>query len=140
MQTLGNDFVVLDRIDSSFYIDQAFVKSIGSRKFGIGFDQLLVLEAPFTPEHDFSFQVFNANGASANHCLNGARALISYIISQNIIGSSPIRLEIGDQSLEGEQISLYGDKNEALKPYRLLSDKLDYFAGHRFYYKRSHLR
>ena len=105
MQTLGNDFVILDRLDSSIYIDSTFVRAIGNRKFGIGFDQLLVLEAPVTPDHDFSFQVFNSNGVVASQCLNGARALISYIRGQNLTGPGPIRLQIGDQSLEGEHLS-----------------------------------
>lgn len=105
MQSLGNDFVILDRIDSSIYIDSNFARTLGHRKFGVGFDQLLVLEAPFDRYHDFSFQVFNANGSQAFQCLNGARALIAYIHGQHIAPKECVRLQIGEHSVSGRMLS-----------------------------------
>ena len=116
MHALGNDFVILDRLESSFYLDSVFVKTIAHRKFGIGFDQLLVLEAPITSDHDFSFQVFNANGQSAKQCLNGARALFSYIFNESLTDRFKVKLQIADQSIEGEQLSSTAIKTRLCNP------------------------
>lgn len=105
MHSLGNDFVILSRLDSSIYLDPAFIRSISHRKFGIGFDQLIVLEAPVSVEADFSFQVFNTNGSSAKQCLNGARALASYIMTQNLVPTASLTLQIGTEFIFAEMVS-----------------------------------
>lgn len=145
MHTLGNDFVILDRLDSSFYLDSFFVKTIAHRKFGIGFDQLLVLEAPITPDHDFSFQVFNANGHSANQCLNGARALFSYIFSESLTFKSKVKIQISDQSIEGEQVSSTVVKTRLCNPASsftvepIVIDEMPDKAFHKVYCGNQHI-
>lgn len=105
MQTLGNDFVILDRINSSIYVDQNVARSLGHRRFGIGFDQLLVLEAPLDPKIDFSYQIFNANGSPAQQCLNGARALVAYIYEHQLSTKEKVSLQTTQMKLEGQMLS-----------------------------------
>lgn len=99
MHALGNDFVILDRLTQSFFIDHHAIKALGHRKTGIGFDQLLILEAPNDPEFDFTYQVYNANGTLAKQCLNGVRCLAHYINDYGLNKKKILRLNIQQQSV-----------------------------------------
>ena len=131
MQTLGNDFVILDRIHSSIYIDQNVARTLGHRRFGIGFDQLLVLEAPLDPHTDFSYQIFNANGTPAAQCLNGARALASYIYDQQMTDKERISLQTSHMKVEAQMLSstvvrLFIDNDDQFPIEALEISQLDY--------------
>ena len=62
MQGLGNDFVVLDRITQRFSLNAELIRKLANRHFGVGCDQVLVVEAPDRPDIDFRYRIFNADG------------------------------------------------------------------------------
>ena len=66
----GNDFVIMNSIDSNVSLTEDFIKNIASRENGIGFDQLILVEPPKNHEHDFLIRFFNADGGEAMMCLN----------------------------------------------------------------------
>jgi diaminopimelate epimerase len=105
MHALGNDFVIIDRLTHSFFIDPTVIKSLANRKTGIGFDQLLVLEPPLDPHHDFSYQVFNSNGTQAKQCLNGLRCLAQYVHDHGLHSEKTLRMQTHYQSITCEILS-----------------------------------
>tara|TARA_R110002110_G_scaffold65206_4_gene180023 strand:+ start:107879 stop:108745 length:867 start_codon:yes stop_codon:yes gene_type:complete len=84
MHGLGNDFVVLDRITQFFPINRSLIKKIGDRNLGIGCDQILIVDPPTHPEHDFNYRIFNANGKEVEQCGNGARCFGRYIYEKGL--------------------------------------------------------
>lgn len=79
MQGLGNDFMVIDGINQQVYLNQGQIERLAHRNFGVGFDQLILIEPPQHPEADFHFRIFNADGSEAGHCGNGARCVAKYV-------------------------------------------------------------
>ena len=79
MQALGNDFMVIDSINQQFSLKPAQIKAWSDRHFGIGFDQLLLISASSSPDFDYNYQIFNANGEEVGQCGNGARCVALYI-------------------------------------------------------------
>lgn len=75
MHALGNDFIALDLIRNPLLPSPEQIRQLADRRCSIGFDQLLTLEPPQQPEHDFFSQIFNADGGEAESCFNGARCL-----------------------------------------------------------------
>ncbi len=73
MHALGNDFVILDLITQPAKLKAKQIKLIADRHFGIGCDQVIVLEPPIRSTADFSYRIFNPNGQEAEQCGNGAR-------------------------------------------------------------------
>ena len=103
----GNDFVVLDRLTQFFHIDTKLVRRISDRHFGIGCDQVLIIDPPREPTMDFYFRIFNANGAEVSQCGNGARCIGRYVFDQGLthkthlkIGSRASILEINLENLK----------------------------------------
>jgi len=79
MHGLGNDFVVLDNITQSLKIEPRLIRRISDRNFGIGCDQILIVEPPTQPDLDFNYRIFNADGKEVSQCGNGARCIGRYI-------------------------------------------------------------
>lgn len=79
MQGLGNDFVVIDATREPHALTPEKVQKIANRHFGVGCDQLLVLEPPVTDNTDFFYRIYNANGEEAEQCGNGARCIGKFI-------------------------------------------------------------
>ncbi|HLD17404.1 MAG TPA: diaminopimelate epimerase, partial [Coxiellaceae bacterium] len=75
MQSLGNDFILVDALEKPWTLMREAIATIAHRQYGIGFDQLLLLEPPEQPECDAHFRIFNADGSEAEQCGNGARAV-----------------------------------------------------------------
>ncbi|GAA4345997.1 diaminopimelate epimerase [Kangiella taiwanensis] len=92
MQGIGNDFMVVDAISQPVYLNQGQISQLAHRNFGIGFDQLLMIEAPQHPEADFHFRIFNADGSEAGHCGNGARAVAKYVRQKGLTWKRELRL------------------------------------------------
>lgn len=93
MHGLGNDFIVLDMLATPLRITSNLVSKLADRHFGIGCDQVLVLEAPNAPENDFAYRIFNADGTEVEHCGNGARCIARYI-QENALSDNPcLRIE-----------------------------------------------
>ena len=72
MHGLGNDFMVVDGITQKIFFSPEMIRRLADRHFGIGFDQLLLVEPPYDPEQDFHYRIFNADGSEVQQCGNGA--------------------------------------------------------------------
>ena len=93
MQGAGNDFVVLDAINQPVRLDAASVRRIADRHFGIGCDQVLLIERPRSSGTDFYYRIFNADGAEVQHCGNGARCFLRYVRDKRLTDKTQIRVE-----------------------------------------------
>lgn len=93
MQGVGNDFVVLDAINQRVELDAARVRRVADRHFGIGCDQILLIEPPRTAGTDFYYRIFNADGGEVQHCGNGARCFMRYVRDKGLTSKSEIRVE-----------------------------------------------
>jgi len=90
MQGLGNDFVMIDAISQRVHLNREQIKFIADRQFGIGCDQLLMVEAPSIPDADFNYRIFNNDGSEVEHCGNGARCFAKFVRHQNLIDRDTI--------------------------------------------------
>ena len=93
MHGLGNDFVVVDMITQRGYLSSAQIQQLSDRHTGIGFDQLLLVETPRTPDVDFRYRIYNADGNEVEHCGNGARAFALFVHNQRLTGKREIAVE-----------------------------------------------
>lgn len=93
MHGLGNDFVVFDFISQRGYLTPEQVRWIADRRFGIGCDQVLVVEAPDQPDVDFRYRIFNANGSEVEQCGNGARCFARFVREQRLTNKPVIRVQ-----------------------------------------------
>jgi diaminopimelate epimerase len=93
MQGVGNDFVVFDAIGQSVTLDATRVRRIADRHFGIGCDQVLLIERPRSPATDFYYRIFNADGEEVEHCGNGARCFLRYVRDRGLTSKSEIKVE-----------------------------------------------
>lgn len=92
MQGLGNDFVVLDGINQSITLNQQQIRRLADRHFGIGCDQLLLVEKA-VGQADFRYRIFNADGGEVEQCGNGARCFVRYVHDHGLTGKREIRVE-----------------------------------------------
>ncbi len=79
MQGAGNDFVVLDATRHPLQLDRAQLRHLGDRRFGVGADQILVVEPARSADADFGYRIFNNTGDEVEHCGNGARCFVRYV-------------------------------------------------------------
>jgi diaminopimelate epimerase len=93
MQGVGNDFVVFDAIGQTVALDAAAVRRIADRHFGVGCDQILLIERPRSPGTDFYYRIFNADGDEVQHCGNGARCFLHYVRDKHLTEKREIRVE-----------------------------------------------
>lgn len=92
MQGLGNDFVVLDGIHQSIHLDRQQLRFLADRHFGIGCDQILLVEQA-EGDADFRYRIFNADGSEVEQCGNGARCFVRYVHDHGLTQKSEIRIE-----------------------------------------------
>jgi diaminopimelate epimerase len=93
MHGCGNDFVVLDLLTQHFQLKDRHVRKLADRHFGIGCDQVLVVEAPTRFDVDFRYRIFNADGSEVEQCGNGARCFARYVRDKRLTGKERIRVE-----------------------------------------------
>ena len=93
MHGLGNDFMVLDLVSQHAHIQPKHAKQWGDRHTGIGFDQLLIVEAPSNPEVDFRYRIFNSDGSEVEQCGNGARCFARFVLDKRLTAKRLIRVE-----------------------------------------------
>ena len=93
MQGLGNDFVVLDGIRQRVNLNTEQIRRIADRHFGVGCDQLLLVEKPLHPEADFRYRIFNADGGEVEQCGNGARCFVRFVHDHGLTQKTEIRVE-----------------------------------------------
>lgn len=79
MHGLGNDFVVLDLVSQYFNLRTRHIQKIADRKLGVGCDQVLAVEVPGSPDADFRYRIFNADGSEVEQCGNGARCFARFV-------------------------------------------------------------
>ena len=93
MHGLGNDFVVFDFISQRGYLTPEQVRFLADRRFGIGCDQVLIVEAPDSPDLDFRYRIFNADGSEVEQCGNGARCFARFVREQRLTNKHNIRVQ-----------------------------------------------
>ncbi len=93
MHGLGNDFVVLDLISHPVKLSAAQIRKMADRHFGIGFDQMLLIEPPSRPDVDFNYRIYNNDGSEVEHCGNGARCFARFVLDKGLTARNPIRVK-----------------------------------------------
>lgn len=93
MHGLGNDFMVVDLVTQHFAFRPELVRQFADRRFGIGFDQLLIVEPPSNPDVDFRYRIFNADGSEVEQCGNGARCFARFVHDTKLTAKSLIKVE-----------------------------------------------
>ncbi len=100
MHGLGNDFVVIDAINQQVDLSAGQVRALADRHFGIGCDQLLLVESASSPDTDFRYRIFNADGGEVGQCGNGARCFMQFVHEQGLTDSERIAVETASGTLE----------------------------------------
>ena len=101
MQGAGNDFVVLDATRAPIVLTTAQVQRLGDRRFGVGADQVLVVERTDTPGVDFRYRIYNGfSGDEVEHCGNGARCFVRYVREHGLTDKTTVRVETVNNRLE----------------------------------------
>jgi diaminopimelate epimerase len=95
MHGLGNDFVVIDAINQSVSLRAEQIRRIADRHFGVGCDQLLLVEKPLSADADFRYRIFNADGGEVSQCGNGARCFARFVRDKNLTAKDRIRVDTG---------------------------------------------
>ncbi|HZX32485.1 MAG TPA: diaminopimelate epimerase [Rhodocyclaceae bacterium] len=93
MHGLGNDFVVLDGVRQQVNLSPEQIRFLADRNFGVGCDQLLLVEAPSQAGVDFRYRIFNADGGEVEQCGNGARCFVRFVHEAGLTSKREIRVE-----------------------------------------------
>ena len=94
MHGAGNDFVVLDGYTQPLNLTEAQVRSLANRHFGVGADQLLVVEKPTVEGVDFRYRIFNCDGGEVEHCGNGARCFVKFVRDTRLTDKQSVRVQV----------------------------------------------
>ena len=101
MQGAGNDFVMIDATREPLSLDSAALRRLGDRRFGVGADQILVVEKGSGPDVDFRYRIFNgASGEEVEHCGNGARCFVHFVRDRGLSEKRVLRVETMNNRLE----------------------------------------
>ena len=92
MQGLGNDFVVIDAVNQSVCLSPAQRRLLADRHFGVGCDQILLVEGA-VGDADFRYRIYNADGGEVEQCGNGARCFVRYVHDKGMTQKNEIRVE-----------------------------------------------
>ena len=92
MHGLGNDFMVIDGVTQSVFLTDELIRKLADRHRGVGFDQLLLVEAPYDPDLDFHYRIFNADGSEVSQCGNGARCFARFVSLKGLTDKQDIRV------------------------------------------------
>jgi len=93
MQGIGNDFVVIDGFSQPVKLQPEQIRQIADRHFGVGFDQLLLVEKPSVVDVDFRYRIFNADGGEVEQCGNGARCFVRFVHDKALTHKTEIRVQ-----------------------------------------------
>ncbi|MDR9467594.1 diaminopimelate epimerase [Marinospirillum sp.] len=146
MHGLGNDFMMVDLISQRARLRTEQIRRLADRHFGIGFDQLLTVEAPTRPDADFRYRIYNADGSEVENCGNGARCFAAFVRDRKLTSQTtlqvetaggPLTLQVRDDGqvtvnmgvprLEPEQIPFQAERQA--KAYSLQLDQENYLIG-----------
>jgi len=93
MHGLGNDFMVIDLVTQHAQLSARQIRQWADRHTGVGFDQLLLVEPPTTPDADFRYRIFNADGSEVEQCGNGARCFARFVQDKRLTAKQEIHVE-----------------------------------------------
>jgi len=113
MQGLGNDFVVLDGVTQPIAMHAALARRLADRHFGIGCDQILLVEPATTPAADFRYRIWNADGGEVEQCGNGARCFARFVFDQGLVSSRTGGVKAQDRIWVETQAGLIAPRLEA---------------------------
>lgn len=147
MHGAGNDFVVVDAISQKVNMSPERVRKIADRNFGIGCDQILVVETPDKPDVDFNYRIFNADGGEVEQCGNGARCFAKYVRDRKLCARNPVRVstakgvieiqantdhsytvDMGEPQFEPQEIPLNADQRLATYTLDSSSGPIDFYS------------
>jgi diaminopimelate epimerase len=94
MHGAGNDFVVLDGYTQPLALTAAQVRALADRHFGVGADQLLLVEKPTVDGVDFKYRIFNCDGGEVEHCGNGARCFVKFVRDSRLTDKRSVRVQV----------------------------------------------
>lgn len=100
MQGAGNDFVVIDATTQPLALSAEQIRRLGDRRFGVGCDQILVIEGSTEPGVDFRYRIFNNDGDEVEHCGNGARCFVRYVSDKGLTAKRSIKVRTVNALLE----------------------------------------
>jgi diaminopimelate epimerase len=100
MHGAGNDFVVLDGTREPVTLTEAQFRHLGDRRFGVGADQILIVERSSTPGVDFRYRIHNNSGEEVEHCGNGARCFLRYVHERGLTDKTRVTVETVNNLLE----------------------------------------
>jgi diaminopimelate epimerase len=100
MHGLGNDFVVIDLVSQHVQLEPEQIRQLADRHFGIGCDQLLLVEPPERPDVDFRYRIFNADGSEVQQCGNGARCFARFVRERRLSLKDVLRVETASGVIE----------------------------------------
>jgi len=110
MHGLGNDFVVLDAVSQAIHLTAAQIRSLADRHFGIGCDQILMVEPSRSAGIDFRYRIFNADGDEVEQCGNGARCFMRFILDKGLTQKDSVKVET-----KSGTIILYAESNQYIR-------------------------
>ena len=99
MHGLGNDFIVLNNLHNAYQLSAKQIAVLSHRQLGVGFDQLLSVEASAEPGIDFSYRIFNVDGREVEHCGNGARCFAKYVSDKGLFDKKSLVVKTANRVL-----------------------------------------
>ncbi|MDP2788396.1 MAG: diaminopimelate epimerase [Pseudomonadota bacterium] len=112
MHGAGNDFVVLDGINQHIDLSPAQYQALADRHFGVGCDQILLVQAATRPDCDFRYRIFNADGGEVQQCGNGARCFARFVHDQGLTKDLPSKREIRVETASGVIVPKLADDGQ----------------------------
>jgi len=94
MHGAGNDFVVLDGYTAPLTLTPKRIRALADRHFGVGADQVLLVERPTVEGVDFRYRIFNGDGSEVEHCGNGARCFVKFVREHGLTSATRIRVQV----------------------------------------------
>ncbi len=147
MHGLGNDFVVIDAINQSIALTKNQIKFMADRHFGIGFDQLLLVENSDVEGADFRYRIYNANGGEVEQCGNGARCFARFVreegltdkikipvitntgkIILKVLDDENVTVNMGEPELEPDKIPFKSDKRATSYTLKIQGESIEFCA------------
>lgn len=101
MQGCGNDFVICESLSRPLKLSARSIRKLADRRFGVGFDQMLIVEPPLSASSDFGLAIYNSDGSAAAHCGNGARCAARFVLDTKLTHKRHLAWDIvtgGDSS------------------------------------------
>jgi diaminopimelate epimerase len=129
MHGQGNDFVVIDGVRQPVALTPAQVRAIADRHFGVGCDQLLLVEPAREPGNDFRYRIWNADGGEVEQCGNGARCFARFVRDEGLTGKDELRVETA-RGVIRPRLEPSGQVSVDMGPPRFAPAEVPFLAPH----------